>query len=128
MQKLSKKYYVLFFIILVAIWIAAITIDTKNGQNLLEEYPRINNKDEVRGIVKKIKKIKGGCFITTETEKFHLSSGQNYEYKNEYLHHNLFVGDSIIKNQYSDTIFIISSLGMEKYFVHNKVINRPNGN
>lgn len=120
------KYIVLAIIALFVIWLLAIKLDSKKGEEIREEYQLVQNEDEISSVVLKLKKIKGGCFIKTKDVSIRLLSSQNYLYQDEYIHNNLFAGDSISKKSMSDTIYIFSPQGEMKYFVHKKVINRPN--
>ena len=106
-------------------WLLAIFINASYNDKLREEYPVIKFEDEINARVLKIRKIKGGSFITTNFgEKIRLLSAQNYLYPNEYLVFNISPGDSISKNAFSDTIYIFSPSGEMKYFVHGELINR----
>ena len=126
MIEINKKYIVLIIVGLISIWILAIVIHSKKGGELRAEYKIIKFEDEVNSTVLKLKKIKGTCYIKTDNSSISLLSSQNYLYENEYSHNNLFLGDSIFKRAKSDTIYIFSPKGEMKYFVHEKVINRPN--
>jgi len=121
--KKVKKYW--FLPLIFAVWLLAIFIDARYNEKLREEYPVVKFEDKINARVLKIRKIKGGSYITkNNSEKIGLLSAQNYLYHREYLVFNIFSGDSISKNAFSDTIYIFSPSGEVKYFVHGEVINR----
>lgn len=109
---------------LFVLWVLAIKMDTKKGEQLRSEYRLVMLEENVNGVITSLKKIKGGCFIKFNDISIRLPSSQNYLYDDEYMHNNVFVGDSIVKNAYSDTIYIFSPKGGVKYFVQGEVVNR----
>ena len=116
--------YTTCFLFFILVWLLAIKKENKKGEQIRDEYPLITSKDKIEGTIKNLRVIKGGCFIKMNGESFRLLSSQNYLYKKEYIDNNISVGDSIFKNANSDTLYIYSSDGKEKYFVHNQGINR----
>lgn len=125
MIDLKKKYIILGIVAIFILWLFAIIMHGKKSEKLRAEYQLIQNKDEINAKLLKLKKIKGTCYLKTINSSLSLLSSQNYLYQDEYIHNNLFIGDSISKNAMSDTIYIFSKKGGVKYFVHKKVINRP---
>lgn len=122
LEKVKKYWYLPVFF---ASWLLAIFINARNNEKLREEYPVIKFEEEINARVLNIRKIKGGSYITTNNgKKIGLLAAQNYLYPKEYLVSNIFLGDSISKNAFSDTIYIFSPSGEMKYFVHREVINR----
>jgi len=128
MMIIKKKYIIFLIIALLSIWILGIFLDSRKGAEIRNEYILVRNDDDIKLVVQKLKKIKGGCFISNNNTSIRLLSSQNYNYEDEYIHNNLFVGDSISKNAMSDTIYIFSKKGSMKYFVHGKVINQVKHN
>ena len=101
-----------------------VKIQSTYYKGLSDKYPRITTSDSIGDKVVNLKKEKGVCFIQVKNKMFRISSSQNYDYESEYIVNNIFVGDSIVKRSGSDTIYIYGMEGV-KYFVHQKVINRP---
>ncbi|MGD9995094.1 MAG: hypothetical protein AB7S69_17475 [Salinivirgaceae bacterium] len=120
----NKIFRILSFVIILGGFVMILKLQTNYHKGLNDKYPLITKEDNLNSRITSLNKIKGECFIETKDNSFGISSSQNYDYKSEYIHNNIFVGDSIVKMAGSDTIYIYGQEGV-KYFVHQQVINRP---
>lgn len=122
--RINTKQLIILLILLFCIWLFAIYLDTKKGEKLRNEYPVLNINQRVDSRIKSVKKIRGGCFVTTQNEdKFLIHNSRNYKYKRPGIYENLSITDSISKKQNSDTVIIYKRNGEIMFFVHKEMIN-----
>lgn len=96
--------------------------DSKRIKKLHLEYENVNYTDNIKGKVDGIYVEKGACFVSIGSQKIFLKVSGNYLYPEIYLDQILTIGDSIIKEQGSDTIRILKK-NSEYQFVIGKIIN-----
>lgn len=89
--------------------------DNKEVEALNREYPNINQNDYMCGKIKNYSTYRGAVLLTLENNyKTCINTSRNYGYTPPYLEKFIKVGDSVIKNAYSDTLHIIRN--EQKYF------------
>jgi len=98
-------------------------MDSKRIKKLHLEYENVNYNDDFKGKVDGLYVEKGACFVSIGSKKIFLKESINYLYQEIYLDKILSIGDSIIKEQRSDTIKIIKK-NSEYQFVIGKIINK----
>lgn len=96
--------------------------DKKRGNSIREEYPLIQKIDNINGIILERKNIysifnKGHMVNVSDGSKFNPNIIQSINTK--YLFHDfILIGDSILKNKDSDTIYVYRNM-KEYVFVMN---------
>ena len=123
--EVRKEYIILTFVIMAVFFVSALIINSKKAESLRNECALVTYEATLEDVVIQMQRIRGECFITTKNGKIGLQSSQNYDYTNEYIHNNIFIGDSLLKNTNSDTIHVYSEKRGCRYFVHKQTINRP---
>ena len=113
--------FVVFVVFIV--FVISIIFSSNRTNNRLEQYPEILYEDEISVVITKIKKIKGVSFVNYNNGAFLIPVSANFIYKCEYFDENVFMGDSLYKRAYSDTIYVFSKTRGELYFVHGEYIN-----
>lgn len=113
-------------IILIIVIVMAVVFTVKDSnriKSLHESHSGLTTKDYFKGKVDSLTIIKGATFLTVENKKYFIHTASNYEYSQIHLSKILTLGDSIVKQFGSDTIFIYKK---EKIymFINNKRINR----
>ncbi len=104
-------------------FIIAVVINLRVIQRMHNEYSLLERNDTVSGQIEAIKKLKGTCFIKVDSQKIMIFPSENRLYKKSHIRENLFVGDSILKNFSSDTIYIIRDSN-QLFFVHEEIIGK----
>jgi hypothetical protein len=88
-------------------------------------YKIVDQSDQINKKVIGIYDDQGYSFVTlTDSTKICFSHSRNYSYKNPYLDTFMAIGDSIVKNQNSDTLKILRRNSCY-YFILGKFINQP---
>lgn len=121
MEKLSfiKKTRPVILIILIAL-IAYLAIkgtieDNQKAEALRKEYPDPGKGIRISGIVKTSFSDRGALYISLEKNgKYCFSHSRNFAYDPPFLEEFIQNGDSILKNVYSDTLYIFRD--DEKYY------------
>lgn len=91
---------------------------------LYDDYSLLKYEQSVMARIADIKKIKGVSFITySNNKRFRIESSINNQYKSEYIVDHLFLGDSIVKNSFSDTIRIFKQ-DETCVFIHKGMISK----
>lgn len=94
----------------------------RNLTNLHEEYELLSTNDSIVGTVQNMKKYKGTSFIVINDRKIIIGASSNEIYSTQNINDLMQIGDSIMKNSNSDTIYLYHK-NRNYYFVHDKVIN-----
>jgi len=122
-KKTDRKIGVFGLSVVFITFIGMILVNSRTTEKRAEQYPRILNKDEVSVVITKVKKMKGTSFIDYDNGSFRVSPSRNHLYKYCYFDENVYIGDSLYKRAYSDTIYVFSKTRGELYFVHGEYIN-----
>ena len=122
----KTKSTLIFIILFVSLSIIGICIMETYVNNLKQEYSiDIRNESSINARILKIIPWHGVTNIQLSNDKkYWIDNSRNHKYKHIFIENNINVGDSIIKKNNSDSLWIISSKG--KYvFVIGKWINNP---
>ena len=115
---------ILVIIVILSLAIGVTIIDHRRIAKLHEEFSEIKSNDTIRGTISDIHAEKGACFLTLKSgNKILIHGSENCLYDNECLDQNLQIGDTLRKNESSDTLYI-RNRDKNLYFVIGKVINR----
>lgn len=122
-MKKAKPFFIVLCIVSMLSFAVFFTIyDFNNVKKLHQEFDKVEINDSLNGIINDIYTSKGASFITLKCEKkIFLKTSFNYQNENGYLDKSLKIGDSILKNAGSDTLFIIKPEKTE-YFILGKFI------
>ena len=114
----------IYFSILLLIALISVFFWFKYQKKMYDGYSLIRHEQSVKARIVDIKKIKGVSFITIKNdERFRIESSINNQYQSEYIVDHLFVGDSIAKRSYSDTIRTYSN-NSRYIFIHKGKISK----
>lgn len=102
--------------------------DDRRISALRIEYPTVGNKDSLSGIITDFIVNRGAILITVNNSfKTCINPSRNYKYDPVYLYKFIFKGDSIVKNAYSDTLYIYRN-NQNYYFVIGEFIGNESVN
>ncbi|MBD3350646.1 MAG: hypothetical protein GF364_04075 [Candidatus Lokiarchaeota archaeon] len=91
-------------------------IHKKHLESLFQEYPVFNTDMYFESRIADIHIEKGVCYITTSNGiKFRLNDVRNYEDNKFIMIEEFSVGDSIVKQAGSDTIYVMKDNGRFYY-------------
>lgn len=97
--------------------------DLNNKEDMLIEYKEANTNCTFNGTVQSIEKWKGSSFILVNDKKIHLWGSHNYLYSPQSLVSFIKVGDSLLKDKGTDTLYIFRN-DERYYFRLGKFINK----
>lgn len=97
--------------------------DFKNVKTLQNEYPKADILVSLSGIIVSIDSLKGVSLIKLNSgDAYRFPFSKNYHYKPPELVRFFEIGDSIMKNSSSDTLYIFRERGKAYFFILGKYV------
>ena len=120
-KKTDSKIMTYSSIFMLIAFVAAIIFDSNRTSLKYEDCIDIEYNMEENFVVVSFDKVKGGCYVSSDTLCFMIPSSANYSYHYKYIQDNIFPGDSISKH--FDTIYVFSQTRGDLYFILGAHIN-----
>jgi len=103
---MKKKYAMIFLSIGLVGAMVWTYLEYKWLEKLYKEFPEIVLNSEIQSTVEELYINGGRKFVTLKTQKFALPAAGNKLYSFKYPQEILSIGDSIVKNKNSDTLYL----------------------
>lgn len=121
---LNKYFIIAIILLIVSLAILFTYYDSKRIKKLHSDYYKVKSIDEIRGIITDLYVSKGASFlILNHFGKYYFVESRNCQNDMTYFHEFAQLGDSINKQQNTDTFRIIRGREKTYYFILGKVIN-----
>ncbi len=121
-----KQWFWILFLILASalLFITIYKYELKHIERLNAEYEDIQHGDSLSGFIIKKEVRKGPAYLTlSKGNKVALNTSHNYLYDSYFMDEFLQVGDSLVKQEGSDTLFVYRNT-KKYYFVLGEFINK----
>lgn len=120
-QQYSKIFKIIFISVFFSLLIIKAVKDSKKDDLNMEiqrrEFPFISEEDSICGIVKEKSSLRGVLSVQLDNnKKLSIDHSRNYKYEPPCIDDFIGIGDLLVKNSFSDTLFV-SKKGNTYFFV-----------